>query len=79
MRDGRRSVGYKGFFLVSEDVTGNYAVGGPLTGTVFPDRISIGMYNMDLHSINNCKYETYAQNYPLPFFLPIRAYSNIDI
>jgi hypothetical protein len=45
-----------------EDVTGNYVVGGKLTGTIFPDRVAIGMYNMDLHSINNCTYGTYAQN-----------------
>lgn len=79
VRDGRRSIGYKGFFMVPEDVTGSYTPGGSLTGTVFPDRIAIGMYNMDLHSINNCTYGTYAQNYPLPFFLPIRAFSNSDI
>lgn len=34
---------------------------------------------MDLHSINDCKYEAFAQNYPLPFFLPLRAFSNQDI
>ncbi len=52
--------------------------GGSPTATVFPDRVAIGMYNMDVHSIKNCTYGSYPQNYPLPFFLPIRAFSNQD-
>lgn len=79
MRDGRRSIGYKGFYIKNDDVTGVYQPGGPVTATVFPDRVAIGMYNMDLHSINDCKYDSFAQNYPLPFFLPLRAFSNQDI
>lgn len=65
--------------MKNSDVTGTYTVGGPLTATVFPDRVSIGMYNMDLHSINNCTYDYYPYNTPLPFFLPLRAFSNQDI
>lgn len=53
--------------------------GGNLTAIVFEDRMSIGMYNMDLHSIDNCTYEPFAQNKPLPFFIPLRAFSNRDI
>lgn len=40
--------------------------------------MSIGMYNMDLHSIDGCEYEPFPQKYPLPFFIPLRAYSNKD-
>lgn len=60
-------------------MTGNYKPGGSPIATPFTDRVAIGMYNMDVHSINNCTYETYPQNYPLPFFLPLRAFSNKDI
>lgn len=79
IRDGRRSVGYGGFVLAGSDVTGEYKVGGNLTANPFNDRMSIGMYNMDLHSIKNCTYPPFAQNIPLPFFIPLRAYSNKDI
>ena len=65
--------------MKSQDVTGAYVQGGPVTATAFTDRVAIGMYNMDLHSINNCTYGNFAQNYPLPFFLPLRAFSNQDI
>ncbi len=79
VRDGRRSIGYEGFYLKPEDITGNYKPGGSLIATAFDDRVAIGMYNMDVHSINNCTYGSYPQNYPLPFFLPLRAFSNKDI
>ena len=71
-------MGYKGFTLKNEDVTGIYKPGESPTATIFPDRMSIGMYNMDLHSIDGCEYEPFPQKYPLPFFIPLRAYSNKD-
>jgi hypothetical protein len=46
---------------------------------VFGDRLSLGFYNMDLHSITGCAYDPYGQNIPLPFFLPARAFTNSKI
>ena len=34
---------------------------------------------MDLHSIDGCEYDAFPQNYPLPFFIPLRAHSNKNI
>ena len=31
---------------------------------------------MDLHGIKGCPYEPFATTFPLPFFLPARAFSN---
>lgn len=79
IRDGRRSIGYRNFILKQNDVSGIYEEGGNLTAPIFVDRISIGMYNMDLHQIKGCKYDDFASKIPLPFFIPLRALSNIDI
>lgn len=76
VRDGRRSVGYKNFLLQQGDVTGAFIPNTRLTATAFPDRLSLGFYNMDIHSIKNCQYDSYPQNEPLPFFLPARAFTN---
>lgn len=37
------------------------------------------MYNMDLHAIKDCQYDEFPSKIPLPFFIPLRAYSNQDI
>ena len=79
IRDGRRSVGFQNFIMQEIDVTGIYTIGNSLTATPFGDRVSIGMYNMDLHSIKGCIYPPFAQSTPLPFFIPLRAFSNKDI
>lgn len=77
VRDGRRSVGVGGFLIQQEDVTGLYTPGGSLTATPFDDRVAIGMYNMDIHEIINCEYDkNFPGKYPLPFFLPLRAFTN---
>jgi len=49
IRDGRRSVGYKGFMMQQGDVTGIFVPDQKLTSTVFPDRLALGFYNMDVH------------------------------
>ena len=76
VRDGRRSVGYKNFSIQQGDVTGAYVPNTKLTATPFTDRVSLGFYNMDIHSIKNCQYDYYPQNEPLPFFLPARAFTS---
>lgn len=52
-------MGYKDFTLKNADITGIYTPGGSLTAVPFADRMSIGMYNMDIHSIDGCVYEPY--------------------
>ena len=79
IRDGRRSLGYKGFVLKGSDVTGTFVPNETLTATVFRDRISLGFYNMDLHGIKGCQYDYYPTNFPLPFFLPARAFTNDQV
>jgi hypothetical protein len=76
VRDGRRSVGVNGFLLQQGDVTGKFVSDVKLTSIEFSDRIALGYYNMDIHSIKNCQYDSYPQNEPLPFFLPLRAFTN---
>jgi hypothetical protein len=79
IRDGRRSVGYKNFTLKGSDVAGAFVPQEKLTGTVFEDRLGLGFYNMDLHSLKHCSYPPFAQSQPLPFFLPARAFSNNQV
>lgn len=50
-----------------------------MTAEPFFDRVSIGMYNMDLHAIKGCEYDEFPSKTPLPFFIPLRALSNQDI
>lgn len=62
MRDGRRSVGYKNFMIQQGDVTGKFIPNVKLISTPFADRLALGFYNMDIHSIKNCQYDSYPQN-----------------
>ncbi|CAF1654723.1 unnamed protein product [Didymodactylos carnosus] len=52
-----------------------------LVGYIFDDRIAIGAYDVDIHSIAKCKYPPYIyQKYDiLPFFIPLRSLTNRDI
>lgn len=34
---------------------------------------------MDLHGIKGCPYDYYPSTFPLPFFLPARAFTNSQI
>ena len=34
---------------------------------------------MDLHEVKGCKYDDFPSKIPLPFFIPLRALSNIDV
>ena len=79
IRDGRRSVGYKGFMINQGDVTGAFIPETKLTATPFEDRISLGFYNMDIHSLKDCVYDPFPNNIPLPFYLPARAFTNRKI
>lgn len=60
-------------------MTGQYIPDVRLTATAFADRVALGFYNMDIHSIKNCQYDSYPQNNPLPFFLPLRAFTNSKV
>lgn len=48
---------------------------------MFPDRVAIGAYDVDIHPISGCAYPPYMlQYYPvLPFFIPFRALTNAKL
>jgi hypothetical protein len=76
IRDTRRSIGVDGFTINELDLSGNIA---QLTGTQFPDRVALGCYDIDVHSIYGCKYPGYIHHKILPYFIPFRALTNQKI
>jgi len=75
MRDTRRSSGLDSFVMKVEGITG---IAEQMTGTIYPDHVALGAYDVDIHGIRNCSYPQYMFNsYPvLPFFIPYRALTN---
>jgi hypothetical protein len=75
IRDTRRSIGLGGFIMTASDILG---ATGAKTGKIFADRIAIGAYVADMHSLRNgCAYPQYAGVHDtLPFFIPFRALTN---
>ncbi len=49
-------------------------------GTPFSDRVAIGAYNSDIHSLKGCNYSSYIYSgyQSLPYFIPFRALTNKD-
>ena len=66
-----------GFLLKVSDLTGFPA---RRTGKPFKDRIALGAYPADIHSIVTCHYPPYvtAGHETLPFYIPFRALTNRD-
>jgi len=82
LRDSRRSVGLDNFVITAFNISG---VATDMVGTVWPDRVAIGAYDVDIHSDYGmpCTYPEYMLNMSkyqvLPYFIPFRAMTNKDI
>jgi hypothetical protein len=76
LRDTRRSIGIDDFVIRIADLSGDFTKS--LTGFVYPDRVAIGNYPCDIHSLRHCEYKDYMKNeyQTLPFFIPFRAMTN---
>jgi hypothetical protein len=84
VRDVRRSVGLDYFVLASRHMKRQESK--EKTGTIFPDRIAIGCYDIDFHNVNPsvCELPEYVQAFKgnhdtYPFYIPIRALTNKKI
>lgn len=78
LRDTRRTIGIDNFMMKIQDISGKIA---DVTGRAFEDRVAIGLYNVDIHPVRNCKYPDYIYKYYpiLPFFIPFRSLTNSKI
>lgn len=78
LRESRRSIGIDNFLLNISMITGRAR---DLHAFIFDDRICIGAYDVDIHSMSFCQYPPYVyQYYPiLPYYIPLRALTNRDI
>jgi len=72
IRDTRRSVGIFDFQIKINDISGKIV---NITGNQFHDRVAIGLYNVDIHGMKNCKYPPAGYNI-LPYYIPFRALTN---
>jgi hypothetical protein len=45
-----------------------------MVGTIFPDRLALGSYDVDIHGLDGCTYPAYMKEYYpiLPYFIPLR-------
>ena len=78
IRDTRRSIGLNGFVLKFADLTFRP---GQKTGTVFPDRVALGAYPVDIHPLCNCQIPKYllTAHDTLPFYIPYRSLTHHQI
>ncbi|CAF0783857.1 unnamed protein product [Rotaria sordida] len=78
LRESRRSIGFENFLMNITTISG-YARN--LHGYIFDDRLCIGAYNVDIHSMVQCTYPSYMhESYSiLPYYIPLRAMTNRDI
>ncbi|CAF1463385.1 unnamed protein product, partial [Rotaria sordida] len=78
LRESRRSIGINNFLLNISMISGNAR---DIHGYIPHDRLCLGAYNVDIHSMSQCKYPAYIyQYYPvLPYYVPLRAMTNRDI
>jgi hypothetical protein len=76
IRDTRRSIGINDFVLKITDLSGDFRQ-SPVS-KIFEDRIAIGNYPADIHSIKDCKFPDYmnVEYQTLPFYIPFRALTN---
>jgi hypothetical protein len=73
-RDSRRSVGPDNYILTQSEITPQ---NGSKKGTKFNDRISIGAYPIDIHTLANCNYPPNTTNV-YPYYIPYRSLMNKD-
>lgn len=73
IRDTRRSIGIDNFVLSLKDIGGDWLQNR--LAHKFHDRVAIGSYPCDIHSISTCKYPDYMLNHnqSLPYYIPFRA------
>ena len=78
LRESRRSIGLNNFLMNISTINGTAS---DLHGYIFPDRMCLGAYDVDIHRMKLCDYPSYIrQNYSvLPYFIPLRAMTNRDI
>jgi hypothetical protein len=78
MRESRRSIGYNNFLMNITTITGHAR---DLHGYIFDDRVCIGVFLADIHSMTSCSYPAYIREYYpiLPYYIPLRAMTNRDI
>ena len=78
IRESRRSIGHQNFLMNISTITGHAR---DLHGYVFDDRICIGVFLADIHTMRSCSYPQYIRDYYpiLPYYLPLRAMTNRDI
>jgi hypothetical protein len=78
MRESRRSTGYQNFLMNITTITGHAR---NLHGYIFDDRVCIGVFLADIHSMHSCSYPSYIREYYpiLPYYIPLRAMTNRDI
>lgn len=78
LRESRRSIGFDDFLMNITSISGHAR---DLHGYIFHDRLCIGAYDVDIHSMPQCNYPSYMkQYYPiLPYYIPLRAMTNRDI
>ncbi|CAF2856831.1 unnamed protein product [Rotaria sp. Silwood2] len=78
LRESRRSIGFDNFLMNITTISGHAR---NLHGYIFDDRLCIGAYNVDIHSMIQCTYPSYMhESYPiLPYYIPLRAMTNRDI
>ncbi|CAF3755725.1 unnamed protein product [Rotaria socialis] len=78
LRESRRSIGYQNFLMNITTISGHAR---DLHGYIFDDRLCVGAYNVDIHSMGQCTYPSYMhENYPiLPYYIPLRAMTNRDV
>ena len=76
IRDTRRSIGINDFVLKITDLSGDFRK-SPVS-KIFTDRIAIGNYPADIHSVRDCKFPDYmhVEYQTLPFYIPFRALTN---
>lgn len=80
IRDTRRSIGKGNYVMKVSEISGDFTQ--TLTGTVHNDRVAIGNYNVDIHSLQGCTYPDYMTKMSydlLPYFVPYRALTNRSI
>eukprot|EP01119_Soliformovum_irregulare_P006441 TRINITY_DN1844_c0_g1_i2.p1 TRINITY_DN1844_c0_g1~~TRINITY_DN1844_c0_g1_i2.p1 ORF type:complete len:338 (+),score=88.90 TRINITY_DN1844_c0_g1_i2:717-1730(+) len=77
IRDTRRSIGIDGFVMKVDEISGDAE---DMVGHVYPDRLAIGSYDVDYHTITRCIYPLYMKKRygVLPYFIPLRAMTNRD-
>ena len=76
LRDTRRSIGLGDFVLRYTDISGPQS---KWVANIFDDRVGIGAYVVDIHSVYTLPMPAYLNSIPtLPYMIPFRALTNRD-